>query len=72
MLKNFRIFSLRDKQQRDNVLYSAPVTATTYATYTDCPLTIEEETDRREGKGRHCCSGDGIHSISCRTTDLVP
>ena len=33
---------------------------------------IEEETDRREGKGRRCCLGDGIHSIPCRTTDLTP
>ena len=33
---------------------------------------IEEETDRREGKGRRCCLGDGIHSILFRTTDLAP
>ena len=26
-----------------------------------CTLHIEEETDRREGKGRRCCLGDGIH-----------
>ena len=32
---------------------------------------IEEETDRREGKGRRCCLGDGIHSIPCRTTDFA-
>ena len=31
---------------------------------------IEKETDRREGKGRRCCLGDGIHSIPCHTTDL--
>ena len=31
---------------------------------------IEEETDRREGKGRCCCLGGGIHSIPCRSTDL--
>ena len=29
---------------------------------------IQEETDRREGKGRHCCLGDGIHSVN---TDLA-
>ena len=33
---------------------------------------IEEETDRREGKGRRCCFGDGIQSIPCRTLDLAP
>ena len=32
----------------------------------------EEETDRREGKGRRCCFGDGIQSIPCRTLDLAP
>ena len=32
---------------------------------------IKEETDRREGKGRRCCLGDGIHSIQCHTTDLA-
>ena len=30
----------------------------------------EEESDRREDKGRRCCLGDGIHSIPYRTTDL--
>ena len=35
-------------------------------------LHIEEETDRREGKGRRCCLGDGIIAIPCRTTDLAP
>ena len=32
---------------------------------------IEEETDRRKGKGRSCCLGYGIHSIPCLTTDLL-
>ena len=31
---------------------------------------IEEETGRREGKIRRCFLGDGIDSISFRTTDL--
>ena len=35
-------------------------------------ISIEEETDRRECQGRHCCLWDGIHSIPCRTTDLAP
>ena len=36
---------------------------------------MEEETYRRDGKGRRCCwgrGGGGIHSIPCRTTDLAP
>ena len=37
-----------------------------------CSLSIEEETDRRESKGRRCCLGDRIRSIPCRTTDLAP
>ena len=36
------------------------------------PNSIEEETERREGKGRRCCLRDEIHSIPCRTTDLAP
>ena len=32
---------------------------------------IEEETDRRKGKGRRCCLEGGIHSLPCRTTDLA-
>ena len=28
--------------------------------YTNSAISIEEETDRREGKGRHCCLGDEI------------
>ena len=31
-----------------------------------------QETDRRDGKGRRCCLGDGIHSIPSRTRDLAP
>ena len=27
------------------------------------PYSIEEETDKRDGKGRRCCLGDRIHSI---------
>ena len=27
----------------------------------------EEETDKREGKGRRCCLGDGIHRLATRT-----
>ena len=33
--------------------------------------TIEEEKYRREGKGRRCFFEDGIHSIPCRSTDLL-
>ena len=29
--------------------------------------TIQEESDRREGKGRRCWLGDGIDSNPCRT-----
>ena len=36
------------------------------------PYTIEEETDRREGKGSRCRLGDRIPSIPCRTTYLAP
>ena len=32
----------------------------------------EEESHRREGKGRHCWLGDGIVYIECRTRDLAP
>ena len=28
------------------------------------PTAIEEETDRREGKGRRCCLGDGIECLT--------
>ena len=28
-----------------------------------CLLHIEEEEDRREGRGRRCCFGDGMDSI---------
>ena len=31
---------------------------------------VEKESDRREGKGRHCCLGYGIHSIPCRTIQI--
>ena len=34
--------------------------------------TIEEEEDKREGKGRRCCLGYGIDSMTCRTIDLEP
>ena len=34
--------------------------------------TIEEESDRREDKGRRCWLGDRIYSIPCRTRDLAP
>ena len=34
--------------------------------------TVAGQTDRREGKGRRCCLGDGINSIPCPTTDLKP
>ena len=34
-------------------------------------LNIEEETDRREGKGRRCSSTELIH-FPCRTTVLAP
>ena len=35
-------------------------------------IDIEEEKQRREGKGRRYCLDDGIYSIPCRTTDLSP
>ena len=40
--------------------------------FTSWGLGIEEETDRREGKGHRCCLGDEIHSIPCCTTNLAP
>ena len=35
-------------------------------------LSLEEEEDRREGKGRRGCLGDEVHSTPWRTTDLAP
>ena len=37
-------------------------------------IDIEEEKQRREGKGRRCCLDDGIYSILlvCHSTDLAP
>ena len=32
---------------------------------------IEQESDRREGKGRRCCLVDGIDSSPCRTRDIA-
>ena len=35
-------------------------------------MSIEDETDRREDKGRLFCLGDGIHTIPGQTRDLAP
>ena len=32
--------------------------------------TVEEESDRREGKGRRCCFGDELYLILCRTEEI--
>ena len=45
----------------------APYSALSFTSTID----MEEETDKREGKGSHCCLGDGIRSFPCRTTDLA-
>ena len=33
---------------------------------------IEEESDRRQGKGRRCWLGERIDSVPCRTRILAP
>ena len=49
----------------------APASGYTMSTRTTCSgskvSVIEEDSDRREGKGRRCWLGDGIDSFPCRT-----
>ena len=43
-----------------------------YVLYRYWMIFIQEDTDRREGKGRCCCVRDRINSIPFRTTNLAP
>ena len=40
--------------------------------WTQWTLYIQDQTDRSEGKGRHCCLGGRTLSIPSRTTDFAP
>ena len=47
-----------------NIFTSCQACVQQSAHHVGYPKSIEEDTDRREGKGRRCCLGDGIE---CRT-----